>query len=301
MFKSLKIVNFQPHRCFEVDLDPLATSFIGESDTGKSSLIRAIKWICLNMPGGDEFIRDGAEFVRGVLRVGKQTVTRRKGKKGNVYKLDGKPFKAVRNSVPEQIQSLLNVDETNFQGQHDAPFWFSRTPGQVSKELNQIINLDVIDVSLGNVAAQLRETRAELTVTQNRLRESKEQKEQLSYVPLLNKDLKALEEQDRERYALRCKIMDLEAILKRINDLEERCASNRQVVLSMKKRFQDLTAARDEYEAAASKVRQLKTILAGIIDLEEEACLSKKALDAGQAKLQGMTKGRCPVCGKKMS
>ena len=134
MLKKMRITNFQKHQDLKISFDPGVTVVVGPSDAGKSAVIRSLRWLSTNEPKGDSFIREGAEFAEAKLLVDDHTIARFRGKE-NTYSLDGSEFKAFKDKPPEQISSLLNVGDVNFQGQHDAIFWFSLTAGEVAKGL----------------------------------------------------------------------------------------------------------------------------------------------------------------------
>lgn len=176
MFESFELRNFQSHHRLSIEFDPRVTVIIGDSDIGKSAFIRALKWTCLNQFEGpaDSFIRWGQETAKGILRVDGREIVREKGKH-NAYDLDSKELKSFGSGkVPEEIANLLRLTEQNFQGQLDPHFWFNATPGQVSRELNQIINLGSIDSALSHVTTTVRKARAVVDVTSSRLKDAAE-------------------------------------------------------------------------------------------------------------------------------
>ena len=55
--KQITLKNFQSHKDSTIQLDRGLNAIIGPSDSGKSAIIRAIKWVLYNEPSGDFFIR----------------------------------------------------------------------------------------------------------------------------------------------------------------------------------------------------------------------------------------------------
>lgn len=173
MLEELRIENFQTHERKRIKFDRRVTTIIGPSDRGKSAIIRALRWVCLNDLRGDAFIRDGADFVRVSLLLDGTKITRSKRGVANAYKMGNETYVALRSDVPEDIKEVLNVDTINFQAQHDAPFWFSLSPGQVSRELNAIVDLGVIDATLKNLNSVVRDAKARVEVCTEQARDSK--------------------------------------------------------------------------------------------------------------------------------
>ena len=193
MLEQLSIFDFQGHAKLTLKFDKRVTTIIGPSDAGKSAIIRALRWICLNKPSGMEFIRHGSKTARAQLKADGHVIRRLRSKNDNQYLLDGDPFLAFRDDVPPDIQKVLGVDEINFQGQHDAPFWLALSPPEVSRRLNSIIDLSIIDNTLNEVASQLRKAKTTLEVCEDRLQQARATVKNLTHVDRLNQDLAIVE------------------------------------------------------------------------------------------------------------
>jgi chromosome segregation ATPase len=174
MLKKLIVRNYQCHKKRVLRFDPHVTAIIGPNDSGKSAILRALRWLCLNRPQGKSIIREGATNVWVTLFVDGHRIDRKSGKQ-NLYKLDGKSFFAFRSDVPDPIIKILNVDEQNFQRQHQAHQWFSLTPSQAAKEINRLVDLSTIDAVQNEIARELRSKKAELTVVEREIEEVTEQ------------------------------------------------------------------------------------------------------------------------------
>lgn len=198
MIESLTLSNFQAHQSLTIDLDPHCTVIVGASDKGKSAIIRALRWLCLNQPSGEAFIRDGSREAMVEAVVDGEHILRVRGKGQNEYRLyqpDGpKFFKALGNgNIPPEIASLLSVGPINFQAQHDSPFWFGETAGEVSRQLNQIINLGVIDDVLAKLDRRVREATVNLAVSEDRVIQAKQARQDTSQAVQIDESLKEVE------------------------------------------------------------------------------------------------------------
>ena len=193
MLQEITIQNFQAHKKLSIEFSPTITTIVGSSDTGKTAIIRALYWLAFNRPGGIAFVRDGAKGTEVKLRAEGKEIIRGKGKE-NLYSLGDMNFVAFGNDVPEEISKLLNLSPTiNFQNQHDSPFWLSNTSGEVSRQLNQIVNLGIIDSTLGNLAGYLRAERAKVEVSLQRVTTAKAERKKLSHVKVMDEELKKVE------------------------------------------------------------------------------------------------------------
>lgn len=191
--KRLRIKNFQAHKNLEIDLDPFVTTIVGPSDVGKSAVIRAIKWLTTNRPQGEAFIQVGAKRTTIILDTEKHTIKRKKGGATNTYHLDKNDYKAFGNDVPDPITKVLNLSDINFQGQHDNPFWFNDSAGEVSRQLNKIIDLHIIDTTLANIASELKSSRLEEKIIQKRVDDVIKRRQELKPVREQDKKLKYVE------------------------------------------------------------------------------------------------------------
>jgi len=172
MIKSIKIKNFQSHKNTKLDFDPGVNIIIGESSKGKSSIIRALNWVISNKPTGDRFRSHwGGDTSVSVDIDNQKTIIREKGKK-NIYCVDNKEskqtdvFEGFGTKVPEEISNLLNIPETNIQKQFDTPFLLKLTPGEVGKQINKAVKLDIIDVTQTNITKVLKQKNRDLLIQQ---------------------------------------------------------------------------------------------------------------------------------------
>lgn len=337
MDRKLILRNFQIHEYLEVDLSQPITSIVGPSDIGKSAILRALKWLCFNRPGGDSFVRGGEVGTSVTLFISKHKIVRLRSKTRNVYILDGVEFKAIGTNVPDDISSILRVREENFQVQHDSPFWFHETPGQVSKELNQIVNLGVIDDSLSKVATSVRKARGTLEVSQSRLKDAKLARANLKWIMEMNDSLQELKEieskldknrvessalhillqnvkytQDSKEIASDARISGVWVLTKadRAHKVSRDLENLRSLLLKAKTASQDASLAPPDLTRLKSTSEQvtrhksltgkLTTLLSNIEEVENETCKAKEWAERGQEELTKKTKGKCPICGAQM-
>ncbi len=202
MLERLLIKDFQTHSKTTIEFDQI-TCIIGESDTGKSSVLRALRWLCLNDRRGLGFVGKWGKAKQALVKltVDNHVIARKKGKGINEYWLDGSILGfgiGESGKVPDSIAKILSLSSLNFSNQHSQPFWFSETAGKVSRELNAVVDLGVIDSTLANVNSEVRKARSEKAVCEKRLQEAKVEKQQLAWVPGFNADLERLEELHQE-------------------------------------------------------------------------------------------------------
>ena len=290
MLQKIKIRNFQIHRKLLVDLDPTLNTFVGPTDRGKSSVLRAIRFACLNRPSGEAFVKHGAETASVELTVSGRRVRRCRGKGTNEYRLDDRKFAAFGSEVPRQIAELVNVDAVNFQTQHSGPYWFDKSHGEVSKELNGIVNLGLIDSTLGNLAKELRKAKATVEVSKERLRFVKEERHRLAWAKEADAELKELEEGERKSQARKERAGRLVALIEEVKRSKEMASVE----------IPDL----GELEKLSEAVLDRKIVREALEDLLGQAKQAESEKEIAEAEWRKVSKElkrkvgkNCPLCG----
>jgi predicted ATP-dependent endonuclease of OLD family len=171
---TLIIKNFQSHKHTELVFAPGVNVIIGDTDSGKTAIIRALNWCIFNRPGGDAFRSSWGGETSVSIQIGNDTIIRRKGA-DNTYEFNGSIFKAFGQGIPEEIKKILNIDELNVQQQLDAPYLLSETPGGVASHFNKVAKLDIIDQASQNIQKEIRKINSDISYTREQI-ENYEQK-----------------------------------------------------------------------------------------------------------------------------
>jgi len=154
VLQELRLKNFQKHRDLKLVLSPGVTAIIGASDTGKSAIVRALRWVVEHKPITGLQTHE-TEDTRVGIKTDAGIVIRFKDKKEYGYSIDGKKFLATGTIQPVGVKQILGLESINFQGQHDPVFLLTMTPGQMAKELNRIVNLGAIDVAMAEIGSRI--------------------------------------------------------------------------------------------------------------------------------------------------
>jgi len=293
MFEKLRIRGFQTHTDLTIEFGQI-TTIQGPTDAGKSAILRALKWLAVNRPAGDAFRRAGAKSAAVDLRVDGKIISRRKGKK-NTYKLDGKTFAAIGGRVPDEIATLLNIGDTNFAGQFDPPFWLADSPGAVSRNLNAIVDLGIIDDTLSAVAARLRKSAATVEISRERLAAARGEREKLAWVPDFVEKLGALEGAAAE---IAQKRLDCRTLRSLIADVETAETSRRAAGAGITAATNALAAGK-RWAAAERRAAGLRDLIGGLEAAEIETANTARWAEQAAANFKRKTKGKaCPLCQK---
>ena len=294
MLEKITIRNFQKHRKLEIELDPVCTTLVGKSDAGKSAVVRALRWVCQNKPSGDEFIRDGAKRVGVRIDMDGRFVARSKGDNDNAYHFDGDEFKAFGSTVPAPIADFLNVSDINFQGQFDAPFWLAESPGQISRALNAVVNLGIMDTTMANLASEVRRASTRLEMVEERLQKTRKERAELRWVGEFVQDLEKLEHREKKLTKRQQTIEELSSTLDEID----------RAVALLKTAAPSITAGGlmvstgGELQALGNRIDELSACLTEIEQQEIKLCDLKSELSGLQKKINAVQ--TCPLCGARM-
>jgi exonuclease SbcC len=294
MLESLKIKNVQIHKLFEVEFDEHITTFTGPSESGKSAIIRALLWWLFNEGNVKDLRRTGVRdfSVSGV--VDNRRIGRLRGR-SNSYKFEGKSLRSFGSGVPEVVAQVFDVGPTNVQRQHDRHFWFSESRAFVSRELNKIVDLEIIDSSLKNIGIEVRDAKAAVRVIRDQKKEARSLKKALEWVSDVRDRVDILSRMLEDVAEISEKADRLRELLDGIHTLQIAQRTERKR-LAKQKRVQSLGA---NLEAAASKERDLSDLIREIELSTEHLTSQKKQLKIETKKLRKFK--QCPICKSPMT
>jgi exonuclease SbcC len=192
MISKIEIKNFQSHKNTVIDFKSGVNVFCGESDNGKTAIIRAIRWVVENRPLGIDKLNsswnDGFKDDMSVKLWLSDDVwverIRNKSINGYRYFRDGKEvtLEATGTDVPQIVTDILCLNDVNFQFQMDAPYLLSMSASEASKYFNRIIHLDTIDDTLSVADSDKRNLNSEKKVVESDIKKYKQKLEELEWL-----------------------------------------------------------------------------------------------------------------------
>ncbi len=201
MINKLTLKNWQRHKSLELELGSV-TTIVGPTNAGKSAILRALAWLAVgNVPGfvpkSKKMVRHGTKRTTVSVEVGKHSISRSKGDK-NLYHVNGTRLTAFGQKVPDEVSQILNLNDLNFQKQVGMPFWFAESPGQLSKQMNKIVDLSVIDETLKNLGRMIQKSKAKHEIVTEELKTTREKRNELRFVEEANEFLVWLERAEKQ-------------------------------------------------------------------------------------------------------
>lgn len=152
MLTQLTLKNFQRWQAKTITLGTGVNTLVGPNDAGKTAILRALRWVCLNQPDGLRPQTHGTKTTTVALTCDGVTVTRSRGPSKNTYAVDGAALVAFGREVPPEVSALVNVTNYNFATQHDSAFWLGLSPPELARQLNAVVDLGIIDTTATTTA-----------------------------------------------------------------------------------------------------------------------------------------------------
>lgn len=159
MILSISATGFQSHVDTHLELCAGLNVITGATDSGKSAILRAIKWVALGEPSGDSFVNKAVGYAEVTIVTDEATITKlRKGTKTSYSISRGlETFVYEKAEVPDEVKQLLGIDKStfgdfanvlNFAYQLDAPFLLSESPSAGAKVLGKLANAEIVDLAM---------------------------------------------------------------------------------------------------------------------------------------------------------
>ena len=301
MIKQLTIRNFQSHRFSKLEFCPGVNVIVGESDQGKTAIIRALKWVLFNRPGGDSFrSRNVNGETKITLETENETIERGRSKNTNYYSCENKQlfYEKFGTELPDEIKSVYPViDWINFQFQFDSPFLLTLSGGEAAKLLNRVLKLDDIDAAIKNINQLDREKNAELKEVEKQLAKTNEEIKSLGWVEKAEGEIEALKGLENE---IKIKINEKNTIISLIekNDYLKREIETKRKEFPPNEEIIFLENKLAELIELTQQDKELEEIIKNITSIQKQIKETEFDLDLLEKDLKDILPKICPTCGQ---
>lgn len=171
--EEVEINNFQSHKNTVVKFSPSSlNALVGESNNGKTAIMRAINWCLYNEPKGTDFIKDGEKFVSVSITFsnGKKLTRRRTNSETGYYEITDiatghvEKYAKFGTSLPVEIYNTHQMPKItlakepvslNVSEQLDGPFMLSWSSSERASAIGKITKTDVADNAIANVSKDI--------------------------------------------------------------------------------------------------------------------------------------------------
>ncbi|MDN5324143.1 MAG: hypothetical protein PWQ67_2597, partial [Clostridia bacterium] len=206
--QEIVIENFQSHAKTVVKPAPNGqlTVLTGQSDSGKTAILRALRWVFYNSPNNTDFIRVGAKFARVTVTFSDgASVTRWRSQGGiNRYIVDGDVLEGFGTGVPLEVIDATGVKELtigdmsfclNLAEQLDGPFLGKSVSAPArAKVLGKLAGTEEIDYAGKMLGTDLYRRNQEEKRVANELHGIKDSLREYDYLPAMQERIIRLEE-----------------------------------------------------------------------------------------------------------
>ena len=269
MIKTLLIKNFQSHKRTELNFSEGVNVITGQSDCGKTAIIRALRWLIYNRPSGDAFRSNWGGDTTVETHTDDAIVKRIKTKANNEYVLGDAHFKAFGTGVPPEVQSALRFNETNMQQQLDAPFLLSASAGEVAAHFNRIANIDVIDRSIKKAKQERSRTKQSIEQRKGDLTEKLEQYKQYSNLEQAEADLKILEGRSATRVLNKASLAKITVAIARTKAIDVKLAGM-QKLLRLQPMVEQLIVKIKERDVKFNNLKRLRGLINTVNTIDKQ-------------------------------
>ena len=190
--KSIDIENFQSHEKTHIDFNTGLNIIIGESNNGKTSILRAIDWAVDNQPLGTDFIMTGKKYCKVRITYDNNTfIERYRTLKDTGYYHVGlidkngqetyQEYKGFTNNVPVEVMNVHQMPkiavtkniETHLNkiSQLERPFLITENTNEKAAAIGRITGTNIVDVAIKNVTSNIA---VDKKVVKNEIKEKEE-------------------------------------------------------------------------------------------------------------------------------
>lgn len=221
-FKELIVKAFGLHVNKTIEFEPGLNIIVGESEDGKTTLIRAMYLLIENSPRGGEklyqsWLTDNPMLIQ--LKDDKNNTVKRT--KNKYYLNGGDPLKAFGTGVPEPVRELFNFKEINWQKQLDAHFVLFTTGGASAKLLNAATGMNDQEVIISEIKYKLSDSKSEIKRLKKNNNEHQQTIERLSKITRYRIKAEAILNMENDIIVLDEKTDRLENILMQLESIKE--------------------------------------------------------------------------------
>jgi chromosome segregation ATPase len=283
MIRLLELINFQSHKNSNLEFTEGLNIIVGQSDSGKSALLRALRWAIRNKPNKDDFRSwwGGDTSVKLVTTEGEE-IERKKTNSKNQYIFGEDTYNAVNKDVPEDIEKALNMNSVNIQEQMDSPFLLSETAGNVAGHFNKVANLQKIDTTLNNIQTGINSLVKNIKFTEEEITEKEEQLEEFIDIAKVEELLNNVEQRKIKADAIETKIDNLDDLIDSLEDTEERI-DKAQVLVNVGDKIDQALAKLEEQEKLQKDYKNLRTLSINLHNTNEQIETYKELIKAEEA------------------
>lgn len=178
----MRLENFQSHLDTFIEFNRGLNVIIGQSDSGKTSILRGLRWALFNQPRGSDFIRVGADFVRvtvtfshGVTIVRERTPSKNryiiKKEGSDDLILEGFGTYAPKEILDAHQMRPLRIERDQEMFLHiaqqlEGPFLLEQSPALRAKTIGRISGAHFLDMAIRDTSKDVQKLKQQISYTE---------------------------------------------------------------------------------------------------------------------------------------
>ena len=269
--KKIILENFQSHKNTEMEFGPDLNIIVGPSDSGKSAIIRGLKWVMYNEPSGDFFIREGEKECRVTLELSDGTLLQRyRTKSKNGYKLidnsgNENIYEGIGLTVPQEIIDVTGIrkikldtdseNAINLGEQLEGAFLLTEKASTRANAIGRLVGVDIVDDALRDVLRDIRSLNQTRKQKEETLQITNDKLSQFDYIDEIKETYSKASSLMEQVHSLNGRIEKLEGINRNLTGLSVEIFNNNAVL----KDLENITEAETILVSLKSKLDILST------------------------------------------
>lgn len=279
--KKVILDNYRGYKHQEFNFTDGLNTLVGSGNSGKSAALKAILFVLRNEQSGniesDWIMEDKKKIKKGEtccveIHTDKGDIVKRvKSRTENFYQInDNAPIKNLpRTGTPSDITALFNINDINIQLQLDSHYMLSETASQVSKTLNRMMGLEIIDESVSNVKTLMRRTKKVYEASNDNTKKYEQELSKFNFLEDMGKDVEALDSIKTDKDVASKKFDQLSLIKSNIESYTDDLTEIKTVILH-KTKVGGILEDYDEVKDLQDDIAELKFIQTSITTIQND-------------------------------
>lgn len=268
MISSLKIKNCQSHKSSEFNFHNGLNVLVGDTDSGKSAIIRSLDKLIFNSFPTKELRSHwgGSVLIEAVVD---GNVVSLKNKTKDEYHVNQLKLAAPGTKVPEEVQNIFNMDDINLQNQIDFFFLLNETSGYVASYLNKIANIEQIDTTTKAIRSKLNETRRTIEHDKDTIKNKEKELEGYAFLSDFESSLNAAEKLQDEKELVDIKLNLMEQWFAQYAEVE-RSTAEIKPLLALKSKIDQAISLSEQLSEVQQEIKKIKTSLTNLKKIDSK-------------------------------
>jgi exonuclease SbcC len=298
----MKIVlrNFQSHNHSEIQIPTGITALLGDNDSGKTAVVRALRWLLWNRPSGESFRSHWGGSTEVSLETDRGWISRIRDDKRNVYVVNGQTLNAIKLQVPREVSDFFKVDHINFQFQSDPPFLLGSSPGERANYIQKITRMNVIFIAEDLLRQKIKRLNADIVRWKSQAEELSTELSRYPDLPSIYDEIQELRQKEEELEKLKQSLTNLTQKIEDYYKIQSEIKTLK-VYMRLSKRINILDRKISQKEDLIQRYNRLRGTLSEFRGVLSDLNKTKTTLDQLKARWNEILPEVCPICGRPLN